>query len=78
MTSGPSGTNPETRGGGDVTSDVAERLRFEALVNDLAAGFINPKPERVDQAIEDCLRRIVEGWASTGARCFSVRATTWS
>ena len=63
MTSGPSGTNPDTQGGGDVTSDVAERRRFEALVNDLAAGFINPKPERVDQAIEDCLR---------------VRAATWS
>src|SRR5262245_41976402 len=60
MTSGPSGINPDTLGGGDVTSDVAERLRFEALVNDLAAGFVNLEPERVDQTIEDCLRRIVE------------------
>jgi hypothetical protein len=41
-------------------ADVAERLRFEALLNDLAAGFIDLEPERVDQAIEDCLRRIVE------------------
>jgi len=38
---------------------VAERLRFEALLSDLAAGLINLEPERVDQAIEDCLRRIV-------------------
>ena len=33
MTSGPSGTNPNTQGGADVTSDVAERLRFEALTS---------------------------------------------
>ena len=61
MTFGPSGTNPDTQGGGDVTSDVTERLRFEALVNDLVAGFVNLEQERVDQAIEDCLRRIAEG-----------------
>src|SRR5262249_44624928 len=34
--------------------------RFESLVIDLAAGFINLNPARVDSAIEDCLRRIVE------------------
>jgi hypothetical protein len=61
MTSGSSGTNPtETHAGDDVADDVAERLRFEALVSDLAAGFINLEPEQVDQAIEDCLRRIVQ------------------
>jgi hypothetical protein len=37
-----------------------EGLRFESLVIDLAAGFINVDPSRVDLAIEDCLRRIVE------------------
>src|SRR5262249_20851852 len=47
-------------GGDEVATDVAERLRFEALLSDLAAGFINLEPERVDSAIEDCLRRIVE------------------
>src|SRR5262245_4189867 len=60
MTSGPSGTKPETQDEGDVASDVAERLRFEALLSDLAASFIDLEPEQVDQAIEDCLRRIVE------------------
>jgi len=61
MTSGSSGASPpDIRGGDDVATDVAERLRFEALLSDLAAGFINLEPERVDQAIEDCLRRIVE------------------
>jgi len=50
----------DMQGGIDVSAEIAERLRFEALVNDLAAGFVNLEPERVDPAIEDCLRRIVE------------------
>ena len=48
---------PKTPGGGPAE---AESLRFESLVIDLAAGFINLDPARVDAAIEDCLRRIVE------------------
>src|SRR5262245_65892678 len=40
-------------------ADVAELRRFESLVIDLAAGFVNLETDRVDQAIEDCLRRIV-------------------
>jgi len=61
MTSGSSSSGPpDTEGGSDVSADVAERLRFEALVIDLAAGFLNLEPERVDQAIEHCLRHIVE------------------
>jgi formate hydrogenlyase transcriptional activator len=47
----------ETAGGGLAE---AESLRFESLVIDLAAGFINLDPARVDLAIEDCLHRIVE------------------
>jgi formate hydrogenlyase transcriptional activator len=47
----------ETPGGG---LEEAGSLRFESLVIDLAAGFINLSPDRVDLAIEDCLRRIVE------------------
>jgi transcriptional regulator with GAF, ATPase, and Fis domain len=46
-----------------MSSDTAGRpggVRFEALVIDLAAGFVNLEPSRVDPAIEDCLRRIVE------------------
>src|SRR5438034_5341591 len=39
--------------------EVGERLRFESLIIDLAAGFVSIDPERVDQAIEECLRRIV-------------------
>jgi hypothetical protein len=35
-------------------------FRFESLVIDLAAGFINVDPGRVDLVIEECLRRIVE------------------
>src|SRR5262245_3158899 len=61
MTSGSSPTDPtELPPGHDASTDVAERLRFESLVIDLAAGFVNLEPEQVDQAIEDCLRRIVE------------------
>jgi transcriptional regulator with GAF, ATPase, and Fis domain len=45
----------------DVFASEDDRdLRFEALVIDLAANFINIDPERVDGAIEDCLRRIVQ------------------
>src|SRR5262249_55029433 len=47
----------DTSGGG---AREAEGLRFESLIIDLAAGFINLDPARVDHAIEDCLRRIVE------------------
>src|SRR5262249_60382580 len=61
MTSGSSGAGPQDiPGGDDVGADVAERLQYEALLSDLAAGFINLEPEQVDQAIEACLRRIVE------------------
>src|SRR5437773_10393539 len=40
--------------------EVGARLRFESLIIDLAAGSISIDPERVDQAIEDSLRPIVE------------------
>src|SRR5262245_15272421 len=61
MKSGPSGPMPaDTQGGDDAAAVLAERLRFESLVIDLAGGFINVDPSRVDPAIQDCLRRIVE------------------
>jgi transcriptional regulator with GAF, ATPase, and Fis domain len=44
--------------GGDARE--REALRFESLVIDLAGGFINLDPARVDAAIEHCLRRVVE------------------
>jgi hypothetical protein len=31
----------DMQGGDDVSAEIAERLRFEALLSDLAAGFIN-------------------------------------
>src|SRR5262245_26941862 len=61
MSSGPLGAGPpDMRRGYDAAADVAERLRFGSLVSNLAAGFVNLEPERVDYAIEDCLRLIVE------------------
>src|SRR5215510_5085200 len=61
MTAASSGGGPaDMTARNDAEAEVAERLRFEALVIDLAAGLVNLKSERVDQAIEDCLRRIVE------------------
>jgi hypothetical protein len=53
---------PATRRMDTVAATVPseEGLRFESLVIDLAAGFINVDAGRVDLVIEDCLRRIVE------------------
>ena len=54
MSSGPLGAGPpDMRRGYDAAADVAERLRFESLVSNLAAGFVNLEPERVDYALED-------------------------
>ena len=44
----------------DATAADEGGLRFESLVIDLAAGFINVDPGRVYLVIEECLRRIVE------------------
>src|SRR5215831_15570679 len=61
MTTGSWGSSPtDMQRGIEVSAEIAERLQSEALLSDLAAGFINLEPEQVDQAIEDCLRRIVE------------------
>ena len=62
----------------EVSAEIAERLRFDALLSDLAAGFINLEPEQVDQAIEDCLHHIVEALGVAGARWRSSRVMTWS
>src|SRR5262245_10476973 len=61
MASGSSTSGPaDTPEGTEPSADLAELRRFESLVIDLAAGFVNLEPERVDQVIDDCLRRIVE------------------
>ena len=39
---------------------TADRLRFETLIGDLAAHFVNLEPHQVDAAIEDAQRRLVE------------------
>lgn len=39
---------------------VTELLRFERLLVDLSAGFINRSPDEVDAAITDALRRIAD------------------
>lgn len=61
MASGPSTSAPaDASTATDVPAEADERrFRFESLIIELAAGFIEIAPERVDQAIEDCLRRIV-------------------
>jgi len=83
MTAASSGGGPaDMTARNDAEAEVAELRRFESLVIDLAAGFVNLENDRVDDAIEDCLRRIVEAssrpWASTGARWRNARAVTWS
>jgi PAS domain S-box-containing protein len=39
---------------------LAERLRFETLLTELSAAFTNLTSDRVDQAIDDWLKRLVE------------------
>jgi two-component system, NarL family, sensor kinase len=39
---------------------LQERLRFEKLLSDLSARFVNIPPDRVDSEIEDGLRQILE------------------
>ena len=39
---------------------LGERLRFEELLSDLSARFVNIAPDRVDSDIEDGLRQILE------------------
>src|SRR5512136_1467188 len=39
---------------------LEERLRFERLLSDLSARFVNSPPDRVDSRIEDGLRQILE------------------
>jgi formate hydrogenlyase transcriptional activator len=48
------------KGAGPVPGDYEERLRFETLLTDLSARFINLPAEQVDDAIVDAQRRICE------------------
>ena len=44
----------------DLQAALAERLRFETVLAELSARFVNLPPERVDEEIEEALRRLVE------------------
>ena len=59
-----------------------ELSRFERLLVDLSAGFINLPTSRIDEAIDDGLRRIVEAlgidrstlnWLSTATGLMEIR-----
>ena len=50
-----------------VTAADEGGLRFESLIIDLAAGFINVHPGRVDLVTHDSLRPIVEALGLDGA-----------
>ena len=39
---------------------LGDRLRFERLLSDLSARFVNIPPDRVDSEIEDGLKQILE------------------
>ena len=43
-----------------VEAELAERLRFETLLADLSARFVNVPAEQLDKEIEDALRRVCE------------------
>ncbi|MEE4113112.1 MAG: hypothetical protein V2I40_09880, partial [Desulfobacteraceae bacterium] len=40
--------------------DVSDRLRFEQMISDLSARFINVSPERLDKEIEHALKMLLE------------------
>jgi formate hydrogenlyase transcriptional activator len=46
-------------GNPDLQAELEDRLRFETVLAELSARFVNLPPERVDQEIEESLRRLV-------------------
>ena len=44
----------------DLQAEIEDRLRFETLLAELSARFVNLPPDRVDREIEDALRCLVE------------------
>jgi signal transduction histidine kinase len=44
----------------DLHEVLRGRLHFERMICDLSAAFVNLPPDRVDEAIEDALKRLVE------------------
>jgi len=63
----PAGTgprNPEQVASAEVAGSVLtssdEHLRFERLISDLSARFVNITPDQVGREIENALKQIVE------------------
>ena len=46
--------------GTDIQAELADRLRFEALLADLSAHLVNLPPDQVDQEIESALSCLAE------------------
>jgi formate hydrogenlyase transcriptional activator len=49
-----------TLGADNIQAELEDRLRFETLLVDLSARFVNLPPDRVDREIENALRCLVE------------------
>jgi transcriptional regulator with GAF, ATPase, and Fis domain len=65
-----SGADPIVHAEAPRPDDIDLRLRFESLLADLSAGFVNLPPDRVDGAVIDAQRRICE--------CFGLdRSALW-
>jgi len=63
----PAGTGPGNPGqvapiqvAGNVLTSSGERLRFERLISDLSARFVDIVPDRVDGEIENALKQVLE------------------
>jgi transcriptional regulator with GAF, ATPase, and Fis domain len=64
-----------TPSGSDLRTELEERLRFEALVADLAARFVMVVPEEVDEQITYAQRRIVEALGLDRSTLFQLGET---
>ncbi|MDG4553223.1 MAG: sigma 54-interacting transcriptional regulator [Candidatus Competibacter sp.] len=53
-------SNPMNAFNANVQAELEDRLRFETLLAELSARFVNLPPDRVDQEIENALRCLVE------------------
>ncbi len=56
---------------------MAERVRFETLIGDLAAQFVNLESDQVDGAIEDAQRRLCEALDLDRSALFEFNAEDW-
>ena len=52
-------TKPENQTGTGSEAELRERLKFEALLSDLSARFINLSPEESDRKIKQAMEQIM-------------------